>query len=173
MDPTFTPKAEASDDYVVKAARYSGSREGGASWAPPPTPGCRPKQRSADQVVASGSAIAVAPGSHAQYNGTTTSPADSEIERVRRSREVVDLPDRNPDLATAELLGHAREPAPVSLHVDIDNRHPARRRRRRAGDRGQPPAVGDGGEGSGLTPRGRVDRCSHTAATRPVADFGG
>src|SRR5437763_1317119 len=112
----------------------------------------------------------VASGSHAQYDRTTTAPADGQIERVRRRGKVADLADRNPDLAIAEPLGHAREAATVSLHVEVDNRHPARRRRRRAGDRDQPPAVGDRGEGSGLTARGRVDRCDYPAATRPVAD---
>src|SRR5215218_1604519 len=93
----------------------------------------------------------LASASHEQYDRTTAAPAGGQIERVRRRGEAVDPAHGNPDLAIAEPLGHAREPATVRLHVDIDNRHPARPRRRRAGDRGQPPAVGDGGEGGGLT----------------------
>ena len=80
--------------------------------------------------VASGRATALASTSHAQYDRTTAAPADGQIERVRGRGEAVDPAHGNPDLAIAEPLGHAREPATVRLHVDIDNPHPARRRRR-------------------------------------------
>src|SRR5439155_21484010 len=62
---------------------------------------------------------ALASASHTQYDRTTAAPADGQIQRVRRRREAVDPAHGNPDLAIAEPLGHAREPATVRLHVAI------------------------------------------------------
>src|SRR3954453_153962 len=58
--------------------------------------------------VASGRATALASTSHAQYDRTTSAPADGQVERVRRCGEAEDPAHGNPDLAIAEPLGHFR-----------------------------------------------------------------
>src|SRR5947208_3632167 len=108
----------------------------------PWTAAFRPKQRSAHQVARPrcrpDGPPPLASTSHAQYDRTTAAPADGQIERLRRRGQAVDPAHGNPDLAIAEPLGHAREPATVRLHVDIDNPHTAGRRRRRAAARVAP-----------------------------------
>src|SRR4051795_7181229 len=86
--------------------RHSSSSEH-SSERRAPTAAARPGQRSAH-----GPGVDL----HAQYDRAAAGPVDGQIERFRRVREVVDLAHGNSDLAVAEPLGHAREPATVRLH---------------------------------------------------------